>query len=274
MRSNYDPLVRAIALELGRGAGIDYYIVDCVLARYHTNEEDGSEVVVVNFYPKWRGDYGQGACGTFYLDNEYNIKKFEEFAGIKVEELNVLSVTQPIMRKPGQEYDWENVTNTFGLLMAPQEEGGVKKKKRRILHWEKLPYGSRAENLARRSSKTDPSAPASPVASQAQTVPTNGQPKGGDNAGPGEVPAGLALVVSKYLKGDRLAINTTDAALWVFNDIWGYDNYLPDLNKLYVAGLAAYDAKYHVSIGNGMSKKEAMAAARDDVFVLIAARNK
>lgn len=274
--------------QIGSQMGaFDYFVVDTILVRPYENE-DGTITLVCNLYPKWQGNFGQAACATVYLNDDRDKKRLAFYCGRDPDQFVVADVTQPPMRKPGSSYPWENKVNPFGVLLAPQEQEGTKKKKRWVLYWHKL---ESRQSAGIRSAESDPPKPIPPKESPrngATSTPASPppppmpeEPDGfADFWGDGNDRAEAAdsqQAVAEYFwqdafdelvnNGDLLLIKTQRQADWLGQQLFGDEYKAPRADHLYRDALMMYDLKakerLDFDISEGKEEREARREAHD-----------
>lgn len=275
-------LIFNMLLALGEKLEVyDYYQVDCAMLREHEND-DGSNTLVLHLYPEWRGNYGQNACATMYLNTEADVRRFMRYSGRNPNEFTVSQTDAPAVRKPGKTYPWENRFQRFGLITMRQEEAG---KKKRIIGFRKLPQFSTPAAQVAASAQAAPAAPGNGKDRSAKTdLPAEAlaeppdfdeifdqelaSPAPQKTAGP--ISQTWDQAVEALKPTDRTIIKTPEIAAWVGKQLFGTQ--LPPRNdELYLAALMAYESGAAMNMSYSQDNKAAHAAGMAAAGVVIEA---
>ena len=94
--------------------------VATVMRRVHINA-DGSETPVVDLYPAWNatGTYGQYKIAHEYLNQDWQVERFEKFAGVKLEDLPLYNGQQALIRKSARRDPAEVDVQPFVVWTRP-----------------------------------------------------------------------------------------------------------------------------------------------------------
>lgn len=108
--------------------------VTSVVRRQHEND-DGQVTDVIDFYPEpnWVWGFGRYGVGLEYLNEPWQVDRFEKHAGVKVADLPVYQSATPLQRKQGKEYDVEvKLPRSFKLILVKPDGADDDSKKKRI----------------------------------------------------------------------------------------------------------------------------------------------
>lgn len=112
---------------LGIGLGVFKTVqIAAVMRRKHTNKKDGSVVDIIDMYPPWNssGTYGRMKAVHEYLDHDWQTKRFEDYSGLKVDDIPVYDGQTAFVRpNPGGCHASERLCNYYLLTLMPQTDG-------------------------------------------------------------------------------------------------------------------------------------------------------
>ncbi len=168
--------------------------VAAVIRRQHVAPEDGRIVDVVDFYPEWNrfGTYGKMKVCDEYLDEDWQITRFEKYAGVKLADLPVYDGQTALVRRFGQPYRCETAVQPFRLMVQPRSDDNGNNAKTLILRYLSSPE-------TRRGNAPQPTPPAEPIASPERPA----APK----------PAGVQIPEKDWLNETITAANQDDFAI-------------------------------------------------------------
>lgn len=111
--------------------------VAAVIRRQHVAPEDGRIVDVVDFYPEWNrfGTYGKMKVCHEYLDEEWQVKRFEKYAGVTLDKLPVYDGQTALVRRFGQTHRCETAVSPFRLMVQPRSDDNGNSAKTLILRY-------------------------------------------------------------------------------------------------------------------------------------------
>lgn len=119
-------------------------IVTCVL-REHIDKR-GSITPVVDFYPDWRGDYGQYRFCCVYLDTPEMIADFERQSGLRLDDMPVYESQAPLQRSAARRHKAEVACRPFVAVKAPDGEKEIDGKVQAVYRFAR--YGKPAPGQA------------------------------------------------------------------------------------------------------------------------------
>lgn len=98
--------------------------VGAVIRRQFTRT-DGEDANCIDLYPQWNkfGTYGTMRIAVEYMDNDWQIARFEKFSGLVYADLPIMESETAPRRRFGQEHKYEfQVINPFRLMIIPQKD--------------------------------------------------------------------------------------------------------------------------------------------------------
>ena len=150
--------------------------VAAVMRRQHVAPEDGRIVDVIDFYPEWNafGTYGKMKLCHEYLDEEWQVKRFEKYAGVTLDSLPIYDGQTALVRRFGQTHRCETAVRPFRLMVQPRTDDNGNNAKTLILRYLASPKARQG-----RMAQPQPTAVTQPAANgQAASGPTpNGSPQ-------------------------------------------------------------------------------------------------
>lgn len=141
--------------------------VAAVMRRQHVAPEDGRIVDVVDFYPEWNafGTYGKMKLCHEYMDEEWQIKRFEKYAGVTLDSLPIYDGQQALSRRFGQTHRCEMPVRPFRLMTQPRTDDKGNNAKTLILRYLSSPEtrrGNAPQPAPQTAPITPPERPAAP----------------------------------------------------------------------------------------------------------------
>lgn len=104
--------------------------VAAVMRRQKVDERDGRIIDIVDYYPPWNslGTYGVHKVAHEYMDNDWQIARFERFSGLKLAEMPLYGGDTAVRRRFGITHPQEVAVPTpFKLMVKPRpsDDGGT-----------------------------------------------------------------------------------------------------------------------------------------------------
>ena len=209
--------------------------VAVVMRRQHIAPEDGRVVDVIDFYPEWNafGTYGKMKVCHEYMDDEWQVKRFEKYAGVSLDSLPIYDGQTALVRRFGQTHRCETAVRPFRLMVQPRTDDNGNNAKTLILRYLPSPEARRHPQPSPQQEVAAPAAPPTKPTEPAKAAdqPTDWLARAGEAVDSFD----FDTCMSKALEYFATGAHVEKARTGLFGNKW-----LPDNRAAYIAGLKAY----------------------------------